>query len=91
MPNQMEMERGWAMLEDEKYKVDFIFSHDCPSSDIPFILPGRASRTDELNRYFEEIKQKVDYQKWMFGHYHDNLQLPGDKDILLYEQMIRII
>ena len=23
MPEQMEMERGWAMLEDEKYKVDF--------------------------------------------------------------------
>ena len=30
MPEQMEMERGLAMLEDEKHQVDFIFSHDCP-------------------------------------------------------------
>ena len=43
------------------------------------------------NKYFEEIKRKVDYQKWMCGHYHDNMQLPGGKDLLLYEQIIRII
>ena len=34
LPSQMEMEMGLAMLEDEKYKVDFIFTHDCPSSSI---------------------------------------------------------
>lgn len=87
MPEQMEMEFGWAMLEDEKYKVDFIFTHDSPSSDKIMLHAGRP---DELNLYFEEVKNKVEYKKWFFGHMHDNIVLPGNKDILLYEQIIRI-
>ena len=88
MPEQMEMERGWAMLEDEKYKVDFIFSHECPVSDKAMVL-GDGS-PDALSSYFEEVKQKVDYKKWFFGHYHENMMLPGGKDILLYEQFVQI-
>lgn len=88
MPEQMEMERGWAMLEDEKYKVDFIFSHDCPASDKYFIL--RVNEPDELNRYLEQVKQKTEYKKWFFGHYHENMMIPGGKDCLLYEQIIQI-
>lgn len=88
MPEQMEMERGLAMLEDEKHQVDFIFSHDCPSSDKVFIL--RTNEPDELNKYFEYIKQHIDYKKWFFGHYHENMAIPGGKDFLLYEQIVRI-
>lgn len=88
MPEQMEMERGWAMLEDEKYKVDFIFSHDCPASDKYFIL--RVNEPDELNRYLEQVKQKAEYKKWFFGHYHENMMIPGGKDLLLYEQIVQI-
>lgn len=88
MPEQMEMERGWAMLEDEKYKVDFIFSHDCPASDKYFIL--RVNEPDELNRYLEQVKQKAECKKWFFGHYHENMMIPGGKDLLLYEQIVQI-
>ena len=88
MPEQMEMERGWAMLEDEKYKVDFIFSHECPVSDKTMIV-GDGS-PDALSSYLEEVKKKVDYKKWFFGHYHENMMIPGGKDILLYEQFIQI-
>ena len=88
MPEQMEMECGWAMLEDEKYKVDFIFSHDCPASDRFFVL--RENCPDELNKYLEQVKQKVNYKKWFFGHYHENMMMPGGKDLLLYEQIVQI-
>lgn len=88
MPEQMEMERGWAMLEDEKYKVDFIFSHECPVSDKAMIV-GDGS-PDALSSYLEKVKKKVDYKKWFFGHYHGNMMIPGGKDILLYEQFIQI-
>lgn len=88
MPEQMEMERGWAMLEDEKYKVDFIFSHECPVSDKAMIVGD--SSPDALSSYLEEVKKKVDYKKWFFGHYHGNMMIPGGKDILLYEQFIQI-
>lgn len=89
MPDIAEMEMGFAMLEDEGNKVDFIFSHDCPASDAVALLGG-GKNMDALNRYLEQVKQTVDYKKWFFGHYHDNKVLPGGKDILLYEQILQI-
>ena len=50
----------------------------------------RTNEKDELNEYFEHIKQSVTYKKWFFGHYHENMVIPGGKDILLYEQIIQI-
>ena len=40
--------------------------------------------------YLEEIRQKCQYRKWFFGHYHDNRNVT-EKDLMLYEQMIRIV
>lgn len=88
MPNQVEMKKGIETLATENNKVDFIFSHDCPSSDKTMIL--RTNEKDDLNEYFEHIKQSVNYKKWFFGHYHENMMTPGGKDILLYEQIIQI-
>ena len=45
---------------------------------------------DELNRYLEQVKQKTEYKKWFFGHYHENRMIPGGKDLLLYEQIVQI-
>ena len=39
--------------------------------------------------YFEFIKNYANYEKWFFGHYHDNKNVSAE-EILLYEQIIRI-
>lgn len=87
LPSQIEMEMGLAMLEDEKYKVDFIFTHDCPSS----LSAMMNCKTDELNNYLESLKRKVEYKHWFFGHHHINHTFPGGRDHALYEQVIRIV
>ena len=46
-------------------------------------------KTDELTDYLDEIKTSLSYKNWIFGHYHDNKMIT-DKDILIYEQIIRI-
>lgn len=88
MPSKMEMERGWAMLEDEKYKMDFIFTHDGPYSSKSSLL--YRVKSDELTRYLEHVKAKVDYKKWFFGHLHMNQACVDVNDICLYEQILRI-
>ena len=44
---------------------------------------------DGNHEYFEEIRQNVQFTKWFFGYYHDNRNVNA-KEILLYEQVIRI-
>lgn len=45
-------------------------------------------RPDVLTGYFNDIAETVQFDRWFFGHYHDNRMIMG-KFLLLYEQIIR--
>lgn len=61
------------------------FFHCAPSS-VQDLLENERHRLfkhDTLTDYLETISQKLSYEKWYFGHYHDNKNLT-EKDNLLY-------
>lgn len=88
LPSEEEMEAGRKNLELNGNKVDFIVTHCCASG-IQKILGGSGYEEDILTDYLEEIRQNTEYTKWFFGHYHYCSNVT-DKEILLYEQIIRI-
>lgn len=88
LPSEDEMEEGRRNLEVNNDEVDFIVSHCCASSTLALLSDG-SYKPDVLTAYFEELRQKVKFRKWFFGHYHDNMNINAE-EILLYEQIIRI-
>lgn len=88
MPNEEEMAEGRENLELAGNKVDFVVTHCAPSS-TQAILSGGFYESDKLTNYLETIKSGIDYKRWFFGHYHIN-QAVSDKDIALFEQIVRI-
>lgn len=88
LPSAEEMEEGRRNLQRVDDKVDFIVTHCCASS-TQLLLGHGNYQPDILTAYLEEIRQVVQFKKWFFGHYHDNQNVSA-KEILLYEQMIRI-
>jgi hypothetical protein len=76
-----------ASLAEHDNTVDFIITHDCAASDNALLGYQNPSR---INHFLETIKQTVTYRHWLFGHLHNNLDLPGGKDHLLYEQIIQV-
>jgi len=88
MPNQEEMDFGLKTLENHNNKVDYIISHCCPQ-EVASIFSNGSYKPDALTLYFNDVSQRVDFSKWFFGHYHDNMQIL-DKYYLLYEQIVRI-
>lgn len=88
LPSKEEMQEGIDNLNDAGNKVDFIFTH-CAASSTAALLSHGLYKPDTLTDYFEEIKNKVEFKKWLFGHYHDNKAV-NDKEILLYDQIVRI-
>lgn len=86
LPSQDELRHGTDTLEKNLWKSDFVLTHCAPASLLPSLGPFQP---DYLNRYLEEIRQKLDYKYWFFGHYHANRNITA-KDLLLYEQIIRI-
>lgn len=88
MPTTGQIFKGLRSLSANDWKVDFIVTHCCSSSTQALFSQG-LYKPDELTDYLEEIRTKTDFKKWFFGHYHDNRNV-NDKEIMLYEQIIRI-
>ena len=88
LPSREEMAEGRRNLAACGNKVDFIVTHCCASS-TQALLGGSLFRPDIATDYFEELRRTVTFQKWFFGHYHDNRNVNA-KEILLYEQIIQI-
>ena len=88
LPSEKEMNDGIQNLEKYNNKIDFIITHCGATSSIALYSMGDY-KPDILTNYFEEIRQKVNFKKWFMGHYHDNYAI-NDKEIILYEQIIRI-
>ena len=89
LPSEEEMENGIKNLEKHDWKVDYILSHS-PSASVIALLGHGLYEQDVLTRYLEEIRCKTEYKRMMSGHMHINKAV-NDKDILLYEQIVRVV
>lgn len=92
IPTAEEMEEGRRNLAAHENKVDYVVTHCAPSSVQRQIIAAAGFgmyETDALTDYLDEIRESCTYKKWFFGHYHKN-QNVTDRDLLLYEQILRI-
>ena len=88
LPNEEEMDNGYENLERNNGCVDYIITHSPPASVIALLGQGLYEQ-DRLTQYLENIRAHTEYKRWFMGHMHLNKAI-NDKDIILYEQIIRI-
>ena len=89
MPNEEEMMRGRQILAENNNKVDYIVTHCCPYTVVSVFSRG-FYKADNLTAYFDEIAQEVEFDRWYFGHYHNNQVVMG-KFIMKYEDVERVV
>lgn len=87
LPTDEEMKNGIKNLEKVNYKVDCIITHCCPTN-IALLL-NRAYKKDSLTDYLQTISEKCKFDKWYFGHYHENKNI-NEKFTVLYEDIVPI-
>lgn len=87
LPTNEEMKNGIKNLEKVNYKVDYIITHCCPTN-IALLL-NRAYKKDSLTDYLQTISEKCEFDKWYFGHYHENKNI-NEKFTVLYEDVVPI-
>ena len=87
------------MTEEEKQsfwnknitKVDTILSHTCPYANRPihlFLTQIDQSTVDNsMENFLDEVKLKVEYKNWFFGHYHADEKVEEDM-YMLYNGII---
>lgn len=90
LPSEDEMQEGLSNLKKENNKVDYILSHS-PSTSELYLMGGKGLyQPDILTNYLEEIKANTEYKQHLFGHMHQNKAI-NNKDICLYEQIVRVL
>ena len=87
MPSVEEMDFGLRQLEAHNYDVDYVITHCCPQ-EIASIMGFR--QPDRLTNYFNTIAHSLSFDKWYFGHYHDE-RIIYSKFVLHYDEIERIL
>ena len=82
MPSQEEYDNAAANLERVGNRVDFIITHTAPSETVYYLSTLRSLRIKNdvseelpLNMFLDEIRHKVTYRHWYFGHFHADAEL----------------
>lgn len=74
LPGMEEMQEGVQNLVANNWEVDYIFTHEAPTTLRKFI-DGDDFDINPLNVYLECIHKKCKFKKWAFGNYHVNRRM----------------
>lgn len=90
LPSQEEIQHGSYSLNENNNTVDYILTHSPSTSEIYLMGAKGLYEPDILTNYLEEVKAVTEYTKHLFGHMHMDHAI-NDRDICLYEKIIRIL
>ena len=82
------MEAGLKSLELHDNSVNYIISHEC-ASNTKLLLSQGFYKPDKLSDYLQKIKENTQFDKWYFGHYHEDRAI-NDKEVIMYEKITQI-
>jgi len=86
IPDFVEMKHGLDNLEKHGFCVDYILTHTCPQSIFnKMSFKKIKDDIDSTRKFLEEVDKKTTFDKWFFGHFHDDLEFEDEKYIMLYD------
>ena len=88
LPSEEEYAEARETLERADWEVDYVITHSAPSGIVKKV--NERYQTDALTDFLEEVREKLKFHYWLFGHYHDNRNI-GNNFVLLYEQLVQAI
>lgn len=88
MPTKEEYKDGVENLKKYNYDVDYILTHTCPYDIVSKMKLKSKPNEKVLQKYFQEVANRVKFNMWYFGHYHvdrkvDSFQCIIDKIVKL--------
>ncbi len=89
LPCEEDYKTAWENLEKVGYEVDHIITH-CPPDSILrllWLMGAKGYKSDTLTEFLEQVKEKVKYKSWYFGHYHRDEQII-DNHYVMYEEIV---
>lgn len=89
MPLAAEMEHGAKVLDERGCKVDYVVTHEPPSS-VKWAMSigaGEGERQSKLGGYLQTLDNECEFRHWYFGSMHEN-RLVTPKHTCLFDKII---
>ena len=88
LPTEDEIAEARQNLDRVGWQVDLVVTHCAPSSiqrmmDVPY---GENVLTD----FFDELRARLTYEKWYFGHYHRDVS-PDEKHRCVFKDVVEVV
>lgn len=87
LPSFQEYEIALSNLKKYNWKVDYVLTHCCSSSNVKELLQEKYNSADEslLEAFFEGITKNLTYKRWYCGHYHMNKNISNNTTVLYHK------
>lgn len=94
LPDEFDFQNAVQNLERVGWTVDFVLTHTCANRMLDEAignsgLPGVGAQNDELTDWLDMLEDKLDYDHWYFGHFHQDAELDS-QHTLLYQDIIEL-
>lgn len=83
IPSREEFENGLVNLDKVKWNVDYILTHTIFEDLIEHLDCNKFRFRNDMNKYFQILKDECEYKHWYFGHFHLDRQV-DEKHTCLY-------
>ena len=88
LPSDGEYLAALETLERVNWRADYVITH-CAPTKIALSM-SRHNEADALSDFLELVDQRLEYEAWFFGHFHDNRAIDRKHD-LLWEQIVQML
>jgi predicted phosphodiesterase len=87
LPSDEEYANALRNLEKHDYTVDYIISH-CAAEGVQEVINPHYVK-DRLTDFFEYVRADCRYERWFFGHYHEDLEV-DERHTAVFNKVILI-
>ena len=91
--SQSEKNHGIDLLKSVNWNVDYVITHTAPEqflSVYQHVAFNKLLLNCPTQSYLTEIHRQLAYQKWYFGHFHDDVDSSYYKCRLLFDDIVEI-
>lgn len=75
IPSKEERDEAVRNLEKHDWKVDYVITHDAPTSIANRLIDSPDRKPDEFTDWLEKIANNLEFNQWFFGHHHKDEEL----------------
>lgn len=91
IPSFCEREEAFANLSAHNWNVDYVITHEAPTSVGNRLIRTLDRSTDEYADWLENIANKLEFEQWFHGHHHRDIELFDGKFQCMYYDIAQVV